>query len=328
MIGSVGVAEAAMPSPEAFTFGRLITWIVEQQRAFHRELTLGLRSLTAGGGAEAGWGLILASFLYGIFHAAGPGHGKAILAAYLLTHKERAAKGARLAAAAAFCQGLTAIVLVYGLIGLAGWLPRETSTATAWSERLSYALVFLVGAILAARAAAGLASELKPSPVPHLRPQAATATSPHITGRNHGHHDAKHHGCEHDFGCGHAHGPSPAQIERAKDIRTTLGLIFSIGLRPCSGAVLVLAFAYAVNLAWAGVAAVAAMSAGTALAIASLAFLAVNVRRWAASIAGGGRSRYRAVAGVIALAGGVLVMAIGISLITASFAPSHPLGLS
>src|SRR3546814_17017952 len=86
---------------------------------------------------------------------------------------------------------------------------------------------------------------------------------------------------------------SDLQIAGATTIRTTLGLILSIGLRPCSGAVLVLAFAQAIGLEWAGVAAIAAMSTGTALAVASLAFLAVNARRWAAKAVGEERSRYR-----------------------------------
>src|SRR3546814_11037163 len=111
---------------------------------------------------------------------------------------------------------------------------------------------------------------------------------------------------------------SDLQIAGATTIRTTLGLILSIGLRPCSGAVLVLAFAQAIGLEWAGVAAIAAMSTGTALAVASLAFLAVNARRWAATAVGEERSRYRVGAGVVALGGGILVMVIGLSLVLRS----------
>src|SRR3546814_15530391 len=112
----------------------MIAWIFDQQRTLHRELAQDLRNLGSGGGEEAGLGLILASFLYGILHAAGPGHGTAVLAAYLLTHRERVASGARLADAARLCQGLTAPVLVYGPVGLAGFLPRDTSPPLPWSE--------------------------------------------------------------------------------------------------------------------------------------------------------------------------------------------------
>src|SRR3546814_20444821 len=94
----------------------MIAWIFDQQRTLHRELAQDLRNLGSGGGEEAGLGLILASFLYGILHAAGPGHGKAVLAAYMLTHRERVARGVRLAAAAGHTQGLTALVPVYGRV--------------------------------------------------------------------------------------------------------------------------------------------------------------------------------------------------------------------
>src|SRR3546814_19236274 len=83
---------SAVTSPDSSTFGRMIAWIFDQQRTLHRELAQDLRNLGSGGGEEAGLGLILASLLYGILHAAGPGHGKAVLAAYLLTHRERVAR--------------------------------------------------------------------------------------------------------------------------------------------------------------------------------------------------------------------------------------------
>ena len=66
-----------------------------------------------------------------------------------------------------------------------------------------------------------------------------------------------------------------AQLERAGNWRTSLGVVFSIGLRPCSGAILVLVFARAVDLPLAGVAAVAAMSMGTAATVVMLATAAV-----------------------------------------------------
>src|SRR3546814_17808114 len=62
---------AAVTSPDSSTFGRMIAWIFDQQRTLHRELAQDLRNLGSGGGEEAGLGLILASFLYGILHAAG-----------------------------------------------------------------------------------------------------------------------------------------------------------------------------------------------------------------------------------------------------------------
>lgn len=303
-------AFAADPGEGPSAFAQLIIWIQQQQRAFHEELTRGLRAITEGGGLAASLGLITASFLYGIFHAAGPGHGKAVLTTYLLTNRTLVKRGIWIAVAAAFCQGLTAIIIVYGLISVAGWLPSDTTAAVTWSERLSYGLVFVVGALLAGRAAWRL---LGPSAL-RLMPANGSAHAPD--------HDHDHEGC------GHSHGPTSEQIAGARDLSTTLGVILSIGLRPCSGAVVVLVFAHFLGLAWAGVGSVAAMSVGTAMAVSVLALLAVNARGLVVSFAPsmGNWGRYFGIA--ISLAGGVLVMAIGWSLLSASFGPVHPLALS
>ena len=83
-----------------------------------------------------GWSLVLVSFLYGVLHAAGPGHGKAVLTTYLLTHRHRLNRGIAMGTLAALLQGLTALLLVYGLTGLAGWLPQETEWAALWASRI------------------------------------------------------------------------------------------------------------------------------------------------------------------------------------------------
>src|SRR5690606_21452296 len=126
---------------------------------------------------------------------------------------------------------------------------------------------------------------------------------------------------------GHAHGPSAAEIAGATNFRTALGVVLSIGLRPCTGAVLVLVFAEAAGIGRAGIAAVLAMSAGTALAIATLALLAVHARRWADALIGTRWPALRVAGGVVTIGGGVIIFAIGLSLLAASFAPQHPLSL-
>ena len=325
-VASPAALTMASATSEPSLFTRAFSWIFEQQRHFHRELTAGLRRLTAGGGLEAAWGLILASFVYGIFHAAGPGHGKAILTTYLLTHREQVRRGVWLAAAAATCQGITAIAIVYGLIWIAGWVPRDASAAALWSERASYVLVVLVGAMLIVRSVKSLYARYQSRTTLQSLENAPHGSERHGQGAEANHDNHSHH--HHDGCCGHSHAPSAAQLQQVRGLRTALGLILSIGLRPCSGAVLVLVFASITGIAWAGIGAVAAMSAGTAIAVASLALLAVNARRWASSIAGAGQGSHGVAADIVAFLGSALVAAIGVSLVLASFAPSHPLGLA
>ncbi|MFC3231006.1 nickel/cobalt transporter [Marinibaculum pumilum] len=321
-------AAAAIVDPGLWD--RTMAWIFAEQRAWHHDLVAQMRGLGSGGSQTTAWALILASFLYGLFHAAGPGHGKVVLASYLLSHRQRVGRGVALAAASAFCQGVVAVILVYGLLYLTDLLPRDTKTAVNWTERGSFVLLGVLGLWLAARALRDGIRVWQP----------ATAGA-HGHGHDHGHHhdhhdrhDGQAHGHVHGPGCGHSHGPSADQIESAGSLRGAIAVILSIGLRPCSGAVLVLVLAQAMALPLAGLAAVLAMSCGTALAVAALALVAVHARRWAAALAGGGAGgtgdggRGLALAGLaVRLAGGLVILALGASLFAASFAPAHPLGM-
>lgn len=309
---------AATPAASPGLWDRALAWIFTEQRAWHRDLVAQLRALGQapdGSGATA-WALIGASFLYGLFHAAGPGHGKVVLTSYLLTHRQQVRRGIGLAAASAFCQGIVAVVLVYGLLHLTDLLPRDTRLAIDWTGRASFALLIVLGLWLALRALRDGARLLVPAPV------ALTHAGPEYEHRHehgHGHADA----------CGHSHGPDATQLAAAGNLRGALAVVLSIGLRPCSGAVLVLVLALALDLPLAGLAAVLAMSAGTAIAVAALALLTVHARNWAARLAGGGApGRRAAIAGAaVRLAGGLVILALGGSLLAASFGPVHPLGM-
>ena len=271
----------------------IIAWVFEKQRAFHRELTQRLSGLSREQNLLAAWSLILASFLYGVFHAAGPGHGKAVMTGYLLTHRARLLRGLMLACAAALCQGLVALAIVYGLVVLAGWIPRETQDAVSWAERMSFFLVALVGAVLIWRALRMLSSLRRPARSGESADQAAA--------------------------CAHSHGPGLDRAMGAKDLRTAVGIVLSIGLRPCSGAIIILVFAEVVNLRWAGVAAVLAMSLGTALTVSGLAAIAVTLRDWGGRYLGTGGRGSMVGASVVALLGGIFVFWIGATLLASSF---------
>ncbi len=309
VLAGIAVAQDLLPADAGADSGAplwsaAIRWVLDQQRALHRELAAAIRSLRADHGVAAGAGLILSGFTYGVFHAAGPGHGKAVLASYLATHPERFRRGIAMAAASALCQGLTAVVLVYGLVFGAGWLLRDTSFAVTWSERLGYGLLVLLGSYLVARSvgtATGGWGSGAAIPYDHDRHKATA------------------------YGCGHRHGPSADEITRADSVWAAAAVVLAVGLRPCSGAILVLAVAKASDLAWAGVAAVAAMSLGTALTVAALAFITVGTRTTAAAILSSRGGAWRLATDVAAIAGGALIALIGGSLLLASFGPAHPL---
>jgi nickel/cobalt exporter len=116
----------------------------------------------------AAWGLIALGLAYGVFHAAGPGHGKAVIASYMLASERSLKRGALLALLAALLQVMAAIVLV----GAAGYVLRATASemnrAAGWLELLSYASVAAIGLRLVWRKGRALA-------VARTSPSASTA---------------------------------------------------------------------------------------------------------------------------------------------------------
>ena len=289
-------------------WGRAILYVRSQQRELHRELAGAIKALRNEGSATAAWSLILLSFLYGVFHAAGPGHGKAVISTYLLTHESALGRGLWLSAAAALTQGLTAILLVLVLVALVGWTRADAHDAVGTLETVSFALIALLGLGLAARALWSFTRQLSSPAVPAM----GASVGPQRSGQA---------GAQ---SCGHCHAPDPAQLSRPLSLRTFAAVVLSIGIRPCSGAVLVLLFAEVLGLRWAGIAAVLAMSLGTAGAVGVLAVLAVNFRRLAGALAGGGR--HWVFAGqAVAFLGGIVITALGASLFFGSLGGQHPL---
>lgn len=286
-------ANAAPPSLAA----RAVLWVFDAQRRFQRELTRNLRELADRPTAAAAFTLMFAGFVYGALHAAGPGHGKAVLTTYLLTHRQQMRRGLWIAAAASLCQGLVAVILVYGLIGLIGGTPHDNQTAVRWTEQMSFGLIALVGAILGWQGMRAFFS----------RPA-------------NGHHDHVHSEAE----CGHRHLPEAKELLTGQGARTTITIIVSMGLRPCSGAILILAVAEIVSLQWVGIAAVGMMSLGTAMSIALLAALVVFFRDRVQRLVRRPTGNWNWAGHLLKLGGGLAIFWIGATLLATSFGPSQP----
>jgi nickel/cobalt transporter (NicO) family protein len=135
-----------------------------------------------------------------------------------------------------------------------------------------------------------------------------------------GAHDHDHH---HNDGevcetCGHSHAPDPKLLSGDRfDWRTAWSAVAAVGLRPCTGALIVLTFAF-LNGLWAGgILSVFAMALGTGITVAILATIAVTAKNWAVAFAGDGRMGNR-VHATIEIAGAALVFLLGLLLLTAS----------
>ncbi|SSW62065.1 nickel/cobalt transporter [Achromobacter agilis] len=235
-------------------FGQIAVW----QSHFYRQLTGAVRAWQDDGGAA--WALVGLSFAYGVFHALGPGHGKAVISSYVLANGQTARNGALLALLSALIQALVAIAMVVVLALAFNATATVMNAATRWLELASYALVTALGAWLVWTKA--------------IRPLRARATvPPHAHAHGHGHSHAHRHG--RDCACGHAHVPEPESVAGPLDWRRAVSAVLAVGLRPCSGALIVLVFALSQGFFLAGVASALAMGAGTGLTVAALAMLAV-----------------------------------------------------
>jgi len=294
--------------------GGIIGWILARQSEFYREMSGTIRAAKSDGSAV--WTLLGISFAYGIFHAAGPGHGKAVISSYLVANEETARRGIVLSFASALLQALVAVAIV----AVFAWLLSSTAKTMCSAEKaieiVSYGLIAAFGARLVWTKGGGFMRALQAKPV------AAMAAAHHDNDHDHGHHHHEHHhGHDHDHGhvhdehCGHSHGPTPDQLAGPGGWRRGLGTIFAVGMRPCSGAILVLVFSLAQGLFLAGIAATFAMGLGTAITVATIAVLAVSAKGLARRLSAGGEGRGTLVMRGIEFGAAGLVLLFGLGLL-------------
>jgi nickel/cobalt exporter len=120
--------------------------------------------------------------------------------------------------------------------------------------------------------------------------------------------------------------PEPQELAGKRWLRRGLSAVVAVGLRPCSGAIIVLVFALAQGLFWIGVASTLVMGVGTAITVAAIAIVAVSARGFAGRLA-----KARPGAGMIALRGletaaAGLILVFGM-LLLAGYAASEQMGL-
>ena len=106
--------------------------------------------------------------------------------------------------------------------------------------------------------------------------------------------------------------------------RKMMAVVFSVGIRPCTGAILVLVFALTQGVFWAGVAATFAMALGTAITVAALATLALGSRELALKLGGESSKFGTAVWTICRLGGAALIFLFGATLFVASLGPARP----
>lgn len=242
------------------------------QNQWQRDLAAQLLALRRHGNDAATW-LTLSGlgFLYGILHAIGPGHGKAIIATFTLSQPTARRQTLAIAIGGALMQGVSAILWVALAMGLLHLLMPDAVNHSHWLNRANAALIIAMGAYILYR---------------H---------------RPHRQHDA-HCACGHD----HHHHDAPAT-----SALSPWAAIIAIGIRPCSGAMISLAAAWSWSLIGAGIAMTLAIACGTALTIATIAMLCYHGRQHLARRLTHDGARLARLTRTLALAGGLILILLG-----------------
>ncbi|WP_062207754.1 nickel/cobalt transporter [Aureimonas sp. AU12] len=330
---SLGIGNAEVTATPGGPFGGVFAEIMAIQRGFFTDLRHALVGIRDGQGGFA-W-LVGLSFVYGVFHAAGPGHGKAVISSYMLANEVELRRGVVLSFASALAQGLSAVLIVgVGWVLLRG--SAVTMTDAAWGLELgSYAMIALVGVVLLLRKGHAAARRWR-RPLLALWPARSNGSVPGLAFAGQGtftDRAAPRAGlprassaygadvCDDPAGdlcdCGRAHILDPRLIRGQRfGLRSGASAVLAIGLRPCSGAIVVLTFAVLNGLWLGGGLSVLAMALGTAITVSALATLTVVAKDAALRIVGAGRGAGMRAA--LEIVGALALVVLGTGLFVAS----------
>jgi nickel/cobalt exporter len=266
--------------------------ILIAQAHFYAALTATVSAIRDQGASI--FSLAIVGFTYGIFHAAGPGHGKALISAYIVTRGRSLSTGAALSLSTALLQASVAIVLVSVLAGVMNATNSTINTVASRIEFTSFLLISLIGAYLVWSKAGALTEVLV----------------------NGGSFDL----AAHERGL-----PVTRQEKVAKNgWGEFAAVVVGGGIRPCTGAIILLVFSYSQDLYLAGIIGTLFMALGTAITTGTLASMAALGKGLLVTAAKGGNSYLAAIAALELLAA-AFVLAFGLVLLTglgASFLPA------
>lgn len=291
---SLGLGAADPGGTASSQTSGILAQINQYQQDFYRALSGALKDMR--NDPAKLWLLIGLSFAYGIFHAAGPGHGKAIISSYMIANEVELKRGVLLSFLAAFMQGFMALIVVGGVYFVLRGTSISMGDATHVLELASYVLIILFGAWILWR-------KLKS----------------HFKSKAHSHDNHKHH--HHDGEvcgqCGHSHMPEPKSIKGDFSLKQAWSAVVAVGIRPCSGSIFVLSFALLNGLYIGGILAVFAISIGTAITVSTLATLAVSAKNIALKFSNGSHSNLQ-IGSMIEILGALLILSMGLILLSAA----------
>jgi ABC-type nickel/cobalt efflux system permease component RcnA len=282
------------------SLGDLVRVLQDLHLTLHESLASDLGAIQNEGSPTAFISLVAGGFLYGVLHAIGPGHGKVVIGAYMFADDRTLRQGLLITASSSLLQAGVAIALVLTLFLTLGLAQSTTELAAVWMECASLGLLATVGMVLVVRGARFLRARHGISGGRHRGPIG----------------EQGHSRCK---SCGHA--PSARQLQDIQGLPSMLPVVASIGLRPCSGALLLMTLACLTGQAGAGIVATLAMGVGTGLSVSAVALAAVQSRKRVIDLAGAAEARLATATGVASIFGGAVIIASTALLLVAALSP-------
>ncbi len=296
----------------------LTIWVNQKQVILSKTLTSYLQQFKKTNDYTFAVMMIGLSFLYGLVHAAGPGHGKVVVSSYIMANNQTMRRGIFLSFLSSLVQGTVAVSLVA--------IPALIFNASGTTikklglqfTQFSYILIILLGIYLL--------YSLLYKKWKNNRSHSSKNMNDHAHG--HAHNNAHSHDNDHDHdencGCGHSHIPRAEEVQGKWDLAKIVSLVLSVGLRPCTGALYVLALALIKGVFWIGVLSVYAMALGTAITISLVTMTVVGGRKFAYFSSGSNSRLGSYVYDVCTLGGAVMIIFFGTVLLSSSFTPVSP----
>jgi ABC-type nickel/cobalt efflux system permease component RcnA len=312
------------PKNERSWWQSLTIWVYQKQVVLSNTLTSYLQKFKKTNDYSFAVMMIGLSFLYGLVHAAGPGHGKVVVSSYIMANNQTMRRGIFLSFISSLVQGTVAVSLVA--------IPALIFSASGSTikklglqfTQLSYVLIILLGVYLLYSL---LYKKWKAKPTKshkHTHNHTHSHAHNHDHSHDHGHGHSHNHDHDENCGCGHSHIPRAEEVQGKWDLAKIISLVLSVGLRPCTGALYVLALALIKGVFWIGVVSVYAMALGTAITISLVTMTVVGGRKFA-YFSSGGNSRFGSyVYDVCTLGGAVMIIFFGTVLLSSSFTPVSP----
>lgn len=256
-----------LPAPLRAAIGRSLAI----QSRLNAALRDQLQAAKRGDSWRPALGIVLISFLYGVFHAVGPGHGKLVVGSYFLTRRARLLHGFAMSGAAALVQAVSALLLVSVAAAVLELGSGRLLSYAADLETASYAAIAALGLWMAW-------GVLRPRPC-----------------------------CDHAHHPGHNHdAPPPTGLGRV------LATGAAVGLRPCSGAILVLLFTLANEIYPIGILATFAMGLGVAITVSAVSLATLGAHRSLAMLGDGRQALAGRLRQVFAMGGALVITLFGL----------------